>query len=85
MADIVGGEQAEAYRMLARRMMKSLVDTYAVKDPSLSNGLVLHGTYSKKTPYNTCRGEGVDECVSWGDYYFMEALTRLARNWSTYW
>ncbi|SMD01259.1 glycoside hydrolase family 88 protein [Rhizobium sp. RU36D] len=85
MADIVGGEQADAYRLLARRMMKSLVDTYAVRDPSLSNGLVLHGTYSKKTPYNTCRGEGVDECVSWGDYYFMEALTRLARNWSTYW
>ncbi len=85
MADIVGGETAESYRLLARRMMKSLVDHYAVTDPSRSNGLVLHGTYSKKTPYNTCRGEGVDECVSWGDYYFMEALTRLARTWSTYW
>jgi unsaturated chondroitin disaccharide hydrolase len=85
MADLIGGEAAEAYRVLARKMMKSLVEHYAVTDPSVSNGLVLHGTYSKKSPYNTCRGEGVDECVSWGDYYFMEALTRLARNWSTYW
>lgn len=85
MAELVDADDAARYRDLARRMMKSLVDHYAVKDPSQSNGLVLHGTYSKKTPHNTCRGEGVDECVSWGDYYFMEALTRLSRNWSSYW
>ena len=85
MADLVGGEAADRYRNLARRMMKSLADHYAVKDPAISNGLVLHGTYSKKSPYNTCRGEGVDECVSWGDYYYMEALTRLSRAWSSYW
>ncbi len=85
MADLVGGEAADRYRDLARRMIKSLADHYAVKDPAISNGLVLHGTYSKKSPYNTCRGEGVDECVSWGDYYYMEALTRLSRAWSSYW
>ncbi|MGV1910593.1 glycoside hydrolase family 88 protein [Agrobacterium vitis] len=85
MADLVEEADAARYRDLARRMMKSLADHYAVKDPALSNGLVLHGTYSKKTPHNTCRGEGVDECVSWGDYYYMEALTRLSRNWSSYW
>ncbi|MVA71841.1 glucoronyl hydrolase [Agrobacterium vitis] len=85
MADLVEEADAARYRDLARRMMKSLADHYAVKDPALSNGLVLHGTYSNKTPHNTCRGEGVDECVSWGDYYYMEALTRLSRNWSSYW
>ncbi|MBY3181739.1 glycoside hydrolase family 88 protein [Rhizobium sp. 25PS6] len=85
MADLVEPEPAARYRMLARRMMKSLADHYAVKDPTVSNGLVLHATYSKKSPFNTCRGEGVDECVSWGDYYYMEALTRLSRNWSSYW
>ncbi|TPW31686.1 glucoronyl hydrolase [Martelella alba] len=85
MADIVGGAAAEEYRDLARRFMKSLVDIYAVKDPKISNGLVLHGTYSKKTPFNNCTPEGVDECVSWGDYYYLEALMRLSRNWSSYW
>jgi unsaturated chondroitin disaccharide hydrolase len=85
MADQVEAPVAAKYRDLARRMVKSLVDHYAVKDPRVSNGLVLHGTYSKKSPYNTCRGEGVDECVAWGDYYYMEALTRLFRNWSSYW
>jgi unsaturated chondroitin disaccharide hydrolase len=85
MAELVDATAAARYRNLARRMVKSLAEHYAVKDPSLSNGLVLHGTYSKKSPYNTCRGEGVDECVAWGDFYYMEALTRLARNWSSYW
>jgi unsaturated chondroitin disaccharide hydrolase len=85
MADLVGGEEANRWRQLARRMVKSLVDNYAVTDPALSNGQLLHGTYSKKTPFNTCTGEGVDECVAWGDYYYMEALTRLSRNWSSYW
>lgn len=85
MADLIGGEKAAQWRDLARRMVGSLARHYAVTDPAVSNGLVLHGTYSKKSPYNTCRGEGVDECVAWGDYYYMEALTRLKGNWATYW
>lgn len=85
MADLETPEKAEEYRKLARRIVKSLVDIYSVKDPAISNGQLLHGTYSKKTPHNTCRGEGVDECVAWGDYYYMEALIRLSRRWSSYW
>ena len=74
------------YRSLAKKMLYSLVTNYAVKDFSKSNGLVLHGTYSKKSPYNTCTEEGVDECVSWGDYFYMEALTRLTNpKWNIYW
>lgn len=56
------------------------------KNDCVSNGQLLHGTYAKKTPYNTCVNAGVDECVIWGDYYFMEALTRLKNpNWEMYW
>ncbi|MDD3428604.1 MAG: glycoside hydrolase family 88 protein [Oscillospiraceae bacterium] len=78
-------DEAEYYTTLARQMMKSVVDNYAAKDIKLGGGLVLHGTYSKKSPYNTCTPEGVDECVSWGDYFYMEALTRLSKNWEMYW
>jgi unsaturated chondroitin disaccharide hydrolase len=85
MAKYVEADEAVAYTKLARQMMKSLTDNYAVKDSATSNGLVLHGTYSKKSPYNTCREEGVDECVSWGDYFYMEALTRLSSDWTPYW
>ena len=65
--------------------MKSLYDSYAVKNPELSNGLVLHSTYSNHSPYNTCNHYGVDECNSWGDYFYMEALTRLHKDWILYW
>jgi unsaturated chondroitin disaccharide hydrolase len=46
----------------------------------------MHGTYSKKSPYNTCTPEGVDEYLIWGDYYYMEALNRLNDpDWNIYW
>jgi len=85
MASDMDFHTAARYRDIARRMVKSLIDDYAVGDPTVSNGLVLHGTYSKKSPHNTCTPEGVDECVIWGDYFYMEALTRLSRNWVSYW
>ena len=78
-------EEAEIYLKYAKQMMKSLYDNYAVKDPAKSNGLVLHSTYSNHSPYNTCNHYGVDECNSWGDYFYMEALTRLRKDWVLYW
>ena len=81
----VDPEEGAAYEKLARQMMASLVQHYAVTEHKPGAGLVLHGTYSKKSPYNTCTPEGVDECVSWGDYFYMEALTRLTTDWKLYW
>ena len=78
------GEGAE-YERLAREMVGSLAADYGVPVPMKGTGLILHGTYSKKSPYNTCFPEGVDECTSWGDFYYMEALTRLAGDWDPYW
>ena len=83
-ARILPGEGA-GYEKLAREMAGSLARDYAVKNPTPGTGLILHGTYSKKSPYNTCTPEGVDECTSWGDYFYMEALTRLAGDWNPYW
>ena len=48
-------------------------------------GVLLHGVYCKASPYNTVTDYGVDEANLWGDYFYMEALTRRTRNWRTYW
>jgi len=85
MAEFVSADEADRYVSIAKQMMKSLVDNYSVKDPEISNGLVLHATYSKKSPYNTCTPEGVDECATWGDYFYLEALMRLNSKWESYW
>ncbi len=77
--------QAETYRAAARRMAEALWRDHAVRDPAVSNGLLLHGVYAKASPYNPVRDRGVDECNTWGDYFWMELLTRLAGNWAMYW
>ena len=79
-------EEAAYYTSIAGKLMKAMIDRYSVKDKKESNGLLLHGTYSKKSPYNTCTPEGVDECVIWGDYFYMEAMKRfLDPDWIIYW
>lgn len=85
MAGYLPESEAAYYSSIAKKIMKSVVDDYAVKDKTQSNGLVLHSTYSKKSPYNTCTPEGVDECNIWGDYFYMEALVRLSVDWNPYW
>lgn len=85
MAKYMEAADAAHYTRIARQFLKSLWNSYAVKDPKVSNGLVLHSTYSNHSPYNTCNHYGVDECNSWGDYFYMEALMRLHKDWKLYW
>jgi unsaturated chondroitin disaccharide hydrolase len=85
MAKYLEKDEAKYYTDMAKKFMKSLKDNYAVKNFKESNGLVLHSTYSNRSPYNTCNHYGADECNSWGDYFYMEALTRLQKDWELYW
>lgn len=78
-------EGRSRYHEIALKLLGVLFRTCAVKDSKLSNGQLLHGTYAKKSPYNTCKDRGVDECLVWGDYFYVEALTRAVRPWQSYW
>lgn len=85
MSKYLEADEARCYTGAAKRILKAVTDKCAVCDSKESNGLLLHGTYSRKTPTNYCHNGGVDECCAWGDYFFMEALTRLTKNWELYW
>lgn len=85
MADHINDDRSTFYKTAALKIMKSVYDNYAVKDPEQSNGLILHSTYSNHSPYNTCMHQGVDECNIWGDYFYFEALTRVIKKWEPYW
>ena len=85
MVKYMEAEDKACYTGIARKLLKSVVDFYAVRDPQESNGQVLHSTYSNHSPYNTCNHYGVDECNIWGDYFYMEALMRLHKDWQVYW
>ena len=69
----------KVYRNVAQSMLKSLIDNYTTQSVPESNGILLHAVYGK--PQNN----GIDECCIWGDYYYMESLVRLMKNWNKYW
>ena len=78
MAPYLPSDQAAYYTKLAQQIAASLANGYAVKSPDESNGLLLHGVYAKHSPYNPIvQDRGVDECNTWGDYFYMELLMRL--------
>lgn len=83
----LGNYEKEAeYTIKAKQLLKAIYDKCLVEpEDDKCNGIVKHGVYSKKSPYNTCTPAGVDECVSWGDYFWMEALMRLSGEWKCYW
>lgn len=86
MASLLPKEEGERYTELARKMAAALARDCAVTDPAVSNGLLLHGVYAKNSPYNPIPADrGVDECNTWGDYFYMELLTRLSTAWHPYW
>lgn len=60
-------------------ILKSLAEKYTTKAHSESNGILMHGMYS----YH--RGFGIDECCIWGDYFYLEALVRVLKDWKLYW
>ncbi|WP_030436876.1 glycoside hydrolase family 88 protein [Actinoplanes subtropicus] len=69
----LGGQR---YRSAALRILGSLIDGYAAPE----SALLLHGVYDKP------KGIGVDEGTLWGDYFYLEALTRVTRpDWIDHW
>lgn len=77
--------EASAYIKLVKQCLKSLFTYYAAKDPAFTNGIIYHGTYSKQPFGETKESIVVDECTSWGDYFYMEAMIRLHKPWKVYW
>lgn len=78
-------KRAEPYLDAADKMLYALIDKCANNDIEQSNGLLLHGTYARSSKENTCATRGVDECNTWGDYFYMEALIRRYKDWNLYW
>lgn len=85
MSKYLEGENAEKYKGLALKILHSLIENYSVKDYQVSNGQLLHGVYARSTQHNPCRDRNVDECNVWGDYFYMEALVRMLKDWDLYW
>jgi len=72
------GDRRQTYRTALDAMLTSLTEHYAARADS--NALLLHSVYDKP------KHIGVDEGCLWGDYFYMEALTRILNpDWKPYW
>lgn len=78
-------ERSTKYTKIAYRILEALICRCGNNNLKKSNGLLLHGTYARDSKENTCTDRGVDECNTWGDYFYMEALTRVIADWKMYW
>ena len=68
-----------SYENAALRLLASLAASYTTASRPDSNGILLHAVYGKPM------GDGVDECNIWGDYFYVEALSRVLFAWRPYW
>ncbi|MGD9722330.1 MAG: glycoside hydrolase family 88 protein [Pirellulales bacterium] len=67
-------DRAVAYRQTALAMLDVLVTPqYLACDTPGWEGILMHGVY------HTAKNLGVDESVMWGDYFLVEALTKVVR------
>ncbi|MDO5424662.1 MAG: glycoside hydrolase family 88 protein [Eubacteriales bacterium] len=85
MAGLLPEQEGKKYREMAANLIAALTENYLNRECIPGMGILLHGTYAKKSPYNGVQDSGVDECNLWGDYFYMEALTRLKHTWNPYW
>lgn len=67
------------FQEMAERTMASLYKNYSTGGDPKEQGFLRHGSYSVRG------GVSPDDYVIWGDYYYLEALMRLARNAPGYW
>ena len=74
------GSQPERATAAAHDMLAALISHYTPSTPEASDALLLHGVYDLP------KANGVDEGTLWGDYFYLEALTRVTRpGWRPYW
>lgn len=72
-------EYRSFYENAALTIIDSLIENYYSSTEEDCEGLL------KESVYHMPSGKGVNECCSWGDYFFMEALMRVRQSWYPYW
>ena len=74
----------QIYHNAGVTILRNLAESYTTKGLK-SNGLLQHGVYCKAGRGGGKPGLGDDECCIWGDYFYLEGLTRLSKDWKMYW
>ncbi len=71
MLDLAAAADEQRYRKAALEILASLARHYTSRGHRGEEGILLHATGNKP------RGKEVDVSLTYGDYYFVEALLRV--------
>lgn len=77
LCQFVSEEEAACYRQIVDRVMDSLWEKYTTRQIPEATGVLTEGMYH--------RNNGAEECVIWGDYFYLEALVRMEKQWKPFW
>jgi unsaturated chondroitin disaccharide hydrolase len=80
LSDHLGKSEGSFYRESALAVLNALTRTCAANDAT--NALLLRGTHNRP------KGLGVEQANLWGDYFYLEALTRVHcadKPWVSFW
>ncbi|NOV02649.1 glycoside hydrolase family 88 protein [Paenibacillus planticolens] len=78
-AEQVSGQESSLYRQAGERILHSLYTNYGAWDSGTEEGLILHGTSHYP------EGKNIDVPLIYGDYYFVEGLSRLLGHGELFW
>lgn len=78
-AEAVGEIEAPLYENAGERILRSLYENYGAWDDLKEEGLILHGTSHYPEQKN------IDVPLIYGDYFFVEGLSRLKGNAVVFW
>jgi unsaturated chondroitin disaccharide hydrolase len=80
LSDLLSADDHDRRRMhaTADAMVDALTHGYVSADPD-EDGILRGGLCDRP------HGRGVNECCLWGDYFYLEALARARRGWSSFW
>ncbi|CAG7632026.1 Unsaturated glucuronyl hydrolase [Paenibacillus solanacearum] len=79
LADQVSGPEKSLYRKTAENILHSLYVNYGSWEGTAEEGLILHGTSHVPEQKN------IDVPLIYGDYYFVEGLSRLLGHGELFW
>ncbi len=77
LCQFVDEDAAARYMEYVDKILTSLSENYTTKGNPEATGILTKGMYH--------RFDGFEESVIWGDYFYMEALVRLSKDWKSYW
>lgn len=82
LASVVGDPKlADKYQDIANKMVESLTDNYLTRGTP-HQGILLHGAQFVPDVDRHDKNGREDNCLVWGDYYYIEAVMRALGKWS---